>query len=139
MIRMHPDAVAPKYAHNDDACFDLCATEGAEVPQGLSETFGTGFAFDIPAGYVMLVFARSGMAFKEGLRPANCVGVIDAGFQGEVKVRLTNDSNQVRRIEAGQRIAQAMLIPVPKVTLVEQEGFDQVSERGAGGFGSSGK
>lgn len=141
--RVHPDAVIPKYATDGSACFDLCAVDcGDQHPIYYQEgyTFRTGLAFEVPPGHVMLVFSRSGHGFKHGTRLANCVGVIDSDYRGELQVRLFADSpkRDVLRINPGDRIAQAMLVPIPSVELIEVEELT-TTERGEGGFGSTGK
>lgn len=99
---------------------------------------GTGIAMEIPEGYFGGIFARSGLSTKEGLRPANCVGVVDSDYRGEIKVALHNDSTVERAIIPGQKIAQLVIIPY---LTVEFEEVDELSDtvRGVGGFGSTGK
>ena len=92
----------------------------------------------IPEGYFGGIFARSGLAAKQNLRPANCVGVVDADYRGELKVALHNDSNQERRIENGERIAQLVVIPCLSLEFEEVEELDE-TERGEGGFGHTGR
>lgn len=142
--RLHPDAVIPKYATEGSACFDLVAIDcGQQSPVWASApgvTFRTGLAFEVPPGHVLLVFSRSGHGFNYDTRLANCVGVIDADYRGEVMVRLIRDGGNaidIFRVNPGDRIAQAMLVPIPRVRLVE---VDELSEtaRGEGGFGSTG-
>ena len=145
-------AQMPTKAHETDACFDLYADcpddsyyswEKGEDVQGLKirphETVKvkTGIATEIPVGYWGAVFARSGLATKQGLRPANCVGVIDADYRGNWVVALHNDSTETQIIRHGDRIAQAMILPVLDTTLEKVEELSD-SSRGAGGFGSSG-
>ena len=98
---------------------------------------GTGIAISIPTGYFGGVFARSGLSTKEGLRPANCVGVVDSSYRGEIMVCLHNDSNETRIVTNGQRIAQLVILPCPAVELVEVDNLDKTT-RNDGGFGSSG-
>lgn len=138
--KLHTDAIMPKYATDGSACFDLHATEEAFVDDiaHTSEIIPTGLAFEVPACYVMLIFSRSGHGFKNDVRLANCVGVIDSDYRGEVKVKLTADPNGSLTVKKGDRIAQAMVIPIPSVGLVEVEELTD-TERGAGGFGSTGK
>ena len=137
--RLHPDAVIPKYATEGSACFDLHAiNEGYLDDIGhVNEIFGTGLAFEVPPGWAMLIFSRSGHGFNNDVRLANCVGVIDSDYRGEVKVKLTSDSGAMLKVDAGDRIAQAMLIPVPRVSLIEVDEITK-TERGTGGFGSTG-
>ncbi len=141
--KLHPNAVVPTYAHWGDACFDLtAATFEIEndyhfLREGFPLICGTGLAFEIPVNFVMLIFSRSGHGFKHGVRLANCVGVIDSSYRGEVKVRLTCDEPNMPLIKVGDRVAQAMIIPT---TCIEFELVDQLSqtERGTSGFGGSG-
>ena len=136
--RLRPDAQLPVYAHEHDACFDLHTVDSGYLPPKQSGVFGTGLAFDIPPGYCMLVFSRSGMGFNQGVRLVNCVGVIDPGYHNEVMVGLFNDSGTTRVIDVGNRIAQAMLIPRPKVAVREVQQFDG-ERRASAGFGESGR
>lgn len=137
--RLHPDAIIPAYQTAGAACFDLVAADDGH-PHKRDENawvFPTGLAFDIPAGHVMLIFSRSGHGFNDGVRLSNCVGVIDSDYRGEVMVSLRADGGQPTRMVAGARIAQAMIIPIPTVSLIEA---DELTEtvRGDGGFGSTG-
>ena len=99
---------------------------------------GTGLALAIPAGYFGGVFARSGLASKQGLRPANCVGVIDADYRGECTVALHNDTDEVRTVAPGDRIAQLVILPFLAAEFAEADALDE-TDRGAGGFGSTGR
>ena len=98
---------------------------------------GTGLAAEIPEGYFGGVFARSGLASKQGLRPANCVGVIDADYRGQISVALSNDSEVERTIEPQERIAQLVILPFLPVEFIDSEELSD-TVRGAGGFGSTG-
>ena len=140
--KLHKDAQMPEYATDGSGCFDIRAVlDGPQsIYMGESSAIRTGLAFEIPEGHVMLVFSRSGHAFKHGTRLANCVAVIDSDYRGEVMIKLVRDhelSTQVMTVANGDRIAQAMVIPVPKV---EFEVCDELSstDRGQGGFGSTG-
>lgn len=139
--KLSPQATIPTYAHDGDACFDLYALVDMEKPidirPGCSENIPTGLVFEVPAGHVMLIYSRSGHGFKNGVRLSNCTGVIDSGYRGPVAVSLQNDGRARFKVAHGDRIAQAMIIPIPSVEMVE---VDEVgtSARGAGGFGSSG-
>ena len=137
--KMSPNARVPQQSSLDAACFDLFAAHPALIPAGEAGTVDTGLAFDIPIGHAMMVYSRSGMGFKHGVRLSNCVGVIDADYRGSVYIRLHNDSPYEFRVEAGDRIAQAMVIQVPYS--YEFYETDNLSEtlRGAGGMGSTGK
>ena len=98
----------------------------------------TGLSMEIPEGYFGGIFARSGLASKENLRPANCVGVIDSDYRGPVMVSLHNDSKETRIISPQERIAQLVIIPFLAADFDEAEELDE-TDRGAGGFGSTGK
>ena len=99
---------------------------------------GTGLAAAIPEGYFGGIFARSGLASKQGLRPANCVGVVDADYRGEIKVALHNDTDQPQKIADGERIAQLVVLPFLAVSFQVTDELDE-TERGAGGFGHTGR
>lgn len=148
--KLHPDAILPKRASDGAACFDLCAlasndavldtTDPHEVAGGLSLIVRTGLSFEIPDGYAMMIYSRSGHGFKSSIRLANCVGVIDSDYRGEVMVKLTSDAvydAQPFPVKHGDRIAQAMIIPVPTMNFVESTELSG-TERGQGGFGSTG-
>lgn len=134
--KLHPDAIMPTYGSDGAACFDLNCIGGAYVDSYY--VFDTGLAFEIPEGHVMLVFSRSGHGFNNDIRLANCVGVIDHDYRGEVKVKLRCDSlHGGLAVKRGDRIAQAMIIPYPKVGFVWADELSD-TDRGAGGFGSTG-
>ncbi|MDX9716304.1 MAG: dUTP diphosphatase [Thauera sp.] len=135
--KLHPDAQPPRYATHDAAAFDLVALEGAEIPPMFAATIRTGLAFEVPPGYAMQILSRSGHGFKHGVRLSNAVGLIDPDYRGEVMVRLHNDGDAPFEVEAGDRIAQAMIVAAPRVTF---ELVDDLSDtaRGEGGFGSTG-
>lgn len=145
---LYNDAILPKKAHSDDACFDIYSyipvcnvnfpapTLVIEPHQTL--LIQTGFATEIPEGYCALIFARSGLASKRGLRPAQGVPVVDAGYRGEWLIPLHNESNESQIVESGERIAQFMIVPVLDTNLIQVFELNN-SERGNGGFGSSGK
>lgn len=139
--KLNEHAKIPTYATDGSGCFDLYSVDSAVLVAGEAEELSIGLAFEIPKDHVMLIFSRSGHGFKEGIRLSNCVGVIDSDYRGEVKVKLHKDENLtatvVYQIHRGDRIAQAMVIPVPKV---EFELVDELSttERGEGGFGHTG-
>jgi dUTP pyrophosphatase len=127
----------PTYGSDGAACFDLYASDSIGVNPGRSKVVSTGVAFEIPADHVMLVFSRSGHGYKHGIRLANCVGVIDSDYRGEVVAKLHNDSSEGFHVTIGDRIAQAMLLPVSRFELVQVDELSK-TERGAGGFGSTG-
>ena len=138
--KLHPSAKLPVYGSAEAAGADLhaCLEEALTVMPGESAWIPTGIALEVPKGCAGLVYARSGMAAKRGLAPANKVGVIDSDYRGEIKVVLLNHSQQPQVIEPGERIAQFVITPVltPEYVLV-----DELSDtvRGIGGFGSTGK
>ncbi|HAU88652.1 MAG TPA: dUTP diphosphatase [Lachnospiraceae bacterium] len=146
-------AKIPTKAHVEDAAFDLYADipNDTFIPWGSTEErkglkilphttvkIGTGVAMAIPNGYWGAIYARSGIATKQGLRPANAVGVADSNYRGEIIVALHNDSSETQIVEHGQRIAQFMLAPVIPTEFEETNNLDETS-RGAEGFGDSGK
>ena len=118
------------------AGYDLYAITDATIEPHECVLVGTGLIMQIPDGYFGSIYARSGLASKRGLRPANCVGVVDSDYRGEVMVALRNDTNTVQSVSAGERIAQIIIQPYLDVTYVEGE-LDN-TERGEGGFGSTG-
>jgi len=135
--KLHPDAVIPKYAKEGDAGMDLVAT--SIVSEDISQiTYGTGIAVEIPEGFVGYVFPRSSVR-KTTLALSNSVGVIDSGYRGEIQAtfRRTNGNIQTE-YEVGDRIAQIIIMPVPYVEFTEVEELTS-TERGEGGFGSTGK
>ena len=136
--RLTPEAILPTYGTEDAAGMDLYAASEAEIVSGKTAMISTGIAAEIPKGYVGLVFARSGLACKQGLAPANKVGVIDADYRGEIKVALHNHSEETRSVSKGDRIAQMAIVPYLKVEIEEAEELSD-TDRGAGGFGSTGK
>ena len=139
--KLRPGAVTPKRGSADAAGYDLyaCPADGQSVTIAPHATamIGTGLALAIPAGYFGGVFARSGLASKQGLRPANCVGVIDADYRGELRVFLQNNGTETQTVENGERIAQLVITPCLDIEIEET---DELSEtlRGAAGFGSTG-
>ncbi|QXV84519.1 dTUPase [Escherichia phage SeppeHuegi] len=139
--RLTDTAILPAFATAGAACFDLHADLRADGYNQVyfreSEVIRTGLAFDIPEGYALMIYSRSGHGFKNDVRLANCVGVIDSDYTGEVKIKLTIDNEEGFIVEHGSRIAQAMLIKVPCVQLVEVDEL-KTTERGANGFGSTG-
>jgi dUTP pyrophosphatase len=135
--RLHPAATLPTRAHPTDAGLDLSTIHSATIHPGTRETLSTGIAVGIPAGYVGLVFPRSGNAFKHGLSLTNAVGVIDSGYVGEIKVNLLNQDHTTRHIVSGQRIAQLVIVPIATPAAQEVASLEATA-RAANGFGSSG-
>lgn len=137
--KLNDNAKIPTFGSEFAAGFDLyaCNTEPLTIPAGETVLIHTGLAMEIPEGYGGFVYARSGLATKRGLAPANKVGVIDADYRGEIMVALHNQSQEPQEVAAGERIAQMVIAPFLKVD------FNQVNDlsdtvRGAGGFGSTG-
>ncbi|MEE0928884.1 MAG: dUTP diphosphatase [Acutalibacteraceae bacterium] len=136
--KLNVNAVIPSYGSACAAGADLYSCDGElSFAPGETKLVHTGIAMQIPDGYVGLVYARSGVATKRGLAPANKVGVIDSDYRGEIMVALHNHSNITAKIEAGERIAQIVIAPYLTVDFIESDSLDE-TERGAGGFGSTG-
>jgi len=133
-------AVCPKYASATAAGADLYAAlkEPVVVKAGKTEFIPTGISMEIPDGFMGLIFARSGLACKKGLAPANKVGVIDSDYRGEIMVALFNHSDSDFTVERGERIAQIVITPYLTAEFEESDDLSK-TERGAGGFGSTGK
>ncbi|MGN0635996.1 MAG: dUTP diphosphatase [Acutalibacteraceae bacterium] len=134
------NAVLPKYGTEFAAGADLYACTEAEavtLAPGETKLIHTGIALEIPAGYAGFVFARSGLASKRGLAPANKVGVIDSDYRGELMVALHNHSGDPQSVENGERIAQLVILPYLTVDFLESDTLDD-TDRGTGGFGSTG-
>ena len=144
--KLHPDAVIPKYAKAGDAGLDLTAVTKSYDRDG-NIVYGTGLAFEIPDGYVGLVFPRSSLSSLD-ITLSNCVGVIDSGYRGEVTAKfkpamLFNREQRPiilnnRIYEVVERVAQIIIIPYPKIEFIESDELSE-TERGTGGYGSSGK
>ena len=133
-------AVLPTRGSTVAAGYDLYADlrENVEIAAHETKMIGTGLAMEIPEGYFGAVFARSGLAAKESLRPANCVGVVDPDYRGQIMIALHNDGETVRTVVPGERIAQLVLMPFLAVGFTEVNELDSTI-RGNGGFGSTGK
>ena len=136
--KLMDSAVLPKYGTEFSAGADLVnAGDSVVVEAGKTVIVHTGIAMEIPVGYVGLVHARSGMATKRGLAPANKVGVIDSDYRGEIMVALHNHGNEAQTVESGERVAQIIIAPYVTADFVEGDLDDTV--RGDGGFGSTGR
>lgn len=139
--KMYPDVKTPTYATEGAACFDIYNYGSKTDYDGVGwldpTIFTTGLQFEVPQDHVMLVFSRSGHGFNNNIRLANCVGVIDSDYRGELMVKLTKDTQGAYAVGKGDRIAQAMVIPVKQVEFLE---VDELSDtkRGANGLGSTG-
>lgn len=135
------DIPLPFYATPGSAAMDLhaCIDETVTIPAGERSMIPTGLAIALPSpDYVALVYARSGLGIKHGVAPANCVGVIDSDYRGEIIVGLQNSGQSDFTVRPGDRIAQLMIAPVVRANLQMVEELDETA-RGAGGFGSTGK
>lgn len=140
--RLTKTARIPIYSSDLAACTDLYADIGedeiVEIAPHSTIKIGTGIAVQpVFDGYCFLIYARSGLATKQGLRPANCVGVIDGDYTGEVIVALHNDTDEIQSIKHGDRIGQMMLVPYFTMDFREVDKLTD-TERGSGGFGSTG-
>lgn len=136
--RLRADAVIPEYATPGAAGFDLAAVEDVVIAPGETKLVPTGIAVEIPWGYEMQIRPRSGFSLKTPLRIANAPGTIDSDFRGEVKIIVTNTSeNKGFYIKKGDRIAQGVIAPVMRAVFEEADDFSE-TDRGDGGFGSTG-
>ena len=136
--RLDPDVPLPRYARASDAGLDLHAAARAVIEPGARALVGTGLALAIPPGYAGLVLPRSGLALRKGVTVLNAPGLIDAGYRGEVQVLLINhDPSETVVLERGERIAQLVIQAVESVELVEVDELS-ATDRGTGGFGSTG-
>ena len=138
--KLREGAILPTYGSPEAAGADLyaCLEEKITIAPGESFFVPTGLSMEIPKGYAGLIYARSGMACKRGLAPANKVGVIDSDYRGEFIVVLHNHGNQAQTVENGERIAQLVITPVLTPAFEEVEELSD-TERSGGGFGSTGK
>lgn len=137
--KLNPNAIIPTRGSSQAAGNDLyaCLDEPVVIPPHSTVKVPTGLAMAIPMGYGGFIYARSGLATKQGLRPANAVGVVDSDYRGEVIVALYNDSDEYREVKHGDRIAQLVVSPVVNVEIKEVAELDN-TERGEDGFGSTG-
>ena len=138
LTRLDPSVPLPSYARAGDAGLDLHAAAAVTLDPGGRALVPTGFAIAIPPGFAGFVLPRSGLALRHGITVLNAPGLIDAGYRGEVKVLLVNlDRGAAVKLERGERVAQLVIQRVEEVTLAEVAELP-ASERGAGGFGSTG-
>lgn len=138
--KLDKNAIIPTYGTDYAAGCDIYAKvdDKETIKPGETKLIKTGIAMEVPVGYAALIYARSGLASKKGLAPANKVGVVDSDYRGEIMVALHNHSNEVREIEDGERIAQIVITPYIKAVFEEVNELDE-TKRGEGGFGSTGK
>ena len=135
--RIHPDAVLPAYAHPSDAGMDVRSVDDVEIAPGGRALVHTGLVMNLPPGYEAQVRPRSGLALKHGVTVLNTPGTIDSGYRGEVGVILANLGDAPFPVRKGDRIAQIVVTPVTQAEIVETDEVD-ATDRGAGGFGSTG-
>ncbi|MCL2512348.1 MAG: dUTP diphosphatase [Oscillospiraceae bacterium] len=137
--KLSENAITPKKATAGSAGFDLCACidEPVVIKPRKSVPIPTGIAVSVPEGHAAFIFARSGLAFKHGVTPVNCVGVIDSDYRGEVIAGLFNHFDADFTVNPGERIAQMCVMPVPDCEIVEADSLGD-TVRGEGGFGSTG-
>ena len=135
--KLRKDAIEPTRGSEYAAGLDLYAAEDTYVDKGGVVSVGTGIAIEIPPGYFGAIYARSGLATKQGLRPANCTGIVDSDYRGEIIVPLFNDSVVFREIHKGDRIAQLVIQPYANVYMIDADVLSSTA-RGSGGFGSTG-
>ena len=135
--KVHPDASLPSYAHPGDAGMDVRSVEDVELAPGARALVHTGLVMILPPGWEAQVRPRSGLALKHGVTVLNAPGTIDAGYRGEVGVILANLGDVAFPVRKGDRIAQIVVAPVTTADIEESEVVDE-TDRGAGGFGSTG-
>ena len=137
-VKLDEGVEAPSYAHVGDAGLDLRAKESATLRPGEIVFLGTGVCAEIPAGHVGKLYLRSGWATKHHVMLANGTGIIDSTYRGEIKVPLSSRDNRMERVEKGERIAQLVITKIPAIEVVVVDDLSD-TERGTGGFGSSGR
>jgi len=135
--RIHPDATLPSYAHEGDAGMDVRSVEDLEIAAGRRALVHTGLVMMLPPGWEAQVRPRSGLALKCGVTVLNTPGTIDAGYRGEVGVILANFGDAPFKVAKGDKVAQIVVAPVTRAEIVESAEVDE-TERGSGGFGSTG-
>ena len=138
--KLSPNAILPTYGSQEAAGADLyaCLQESVTIQPGETAWIPTGLALEVPKGCAGLIYARSSMGVKRGLAPANKVGVIDSDYRGEIRVVLLNHGKEPQTLTHGERVAQMLITPVLTPAYTEVEELDD-TQRGQGGFGSTGK
>ena len=136
-VKLTDDAPVPRHAKPGDAGLDLTSREKVRIYPHETALVGTGVAVEIPPGFVGLCFPRSGLASKRGVNLANCVGVIDSGYRGEIKAALHNAADITCEVDVGERICQLVVVPFVTCECVVVDSLSE-TERGEGGFGSTG-
>ena len=137
--KLNERAKIPTRGSDGSAGYDLYSAElnDIQIPAHTTVKIGTGLAMSLQHGYFGAIFARSGIATKRGLRPANCTGICDEDYRGEYIVALHNDSNETMTVQAGERIAQLVVLPYQNLNFIEVDELDE-TDRGDGGFASTG-
>ncbi len=139
IVKLQPNAQIPSYGSTDAAGADLyaCIENAVSILPGQTVLIPTGLSMEIEQGFAGFIYARSGLATKRGLAPANKVGVIDCDYRGQVMVALHNHTERPQCVEPGERVAQIVFAPVYQACFLEAESLSD-TERGTGGFGSTG-
>ena len=139
IVKLQPNAKIPTYGSTDAAGADLyaCIEKAVSILPGQTVLIPTGLSMEIEQGFAGFIYARSGLATKRGLAPANKVGVIDCDYRGQVMVSLHNHTSAPQFVEPGERVAQIVFAPVYQANFLEAESLSD-TERGTGGFGSTG-
>ena len=135
--RIHPDAVLPAYAHPSDAGMDVRSVADLTIPRFGRALVPTGLVALLPSGYEIQVRPRSGLALKKGVTVLNSPGTIDSGYRGEIGVILANFGEEAFEVKKGDKVAQLVIAPVTQAVVEETDVLDE-TDRGAGGFGSTG-
>lgn len=136
--KLNPSAKIPSYATENSAGFDFYTIEDVEIEPGKTAMVKTGLSVEIPEGYFMGILPRSSTGLKTPLRLSNSMGVIDSDYRGEIMLLFTNTGNETFKIESNTRLAQGIIFPVFQIEIIESEELSE-TERGTGGFGSTGK
>ena len=136
--KLNNEAIIPAYQTKEAAGFDLHSIENVIINPGERKLIGTGLAFEIEFGYEVQIRPRSGLAYKHGITVLNTPGTIDSDYRGEIKVLLINHGQEPFEIKKGDRVAQAVIAPVVQAQIIEVNELSN-TERGVGGFGSTGK
>jgi len=137
--KINPDAIIPQYSNIGDAGMDLYSTEDVFLSKGERKIIKTGLRVKIPSGTVGLVCPRSGLAIKSGITVLNGPGILDGEYRGELGVILINESRNGYQVSKGDRIAQLVIVPFINCQIIQKDDLEINTDRGDGGFGSSGK
>lgn len=143
--KLHPDAVVPTYGTEGAGAFDIYSIGSGSINEGETLTLRTGLAFEIPPGFALMVYSRSGHGFKHNIKLVNATGILDSDYRGELLVKLERFKHhpidgyfsETYEVKAGERIAQGIILPVPRIQFIETDELSDTA-RGTGGFGSTG-